>query len=372
MTKTCSELFQGMDCTIIGNGNEEVAGLAFRSDEVRPNDMFFCIVGTVVDGHSFAQDAIDRGATSLVAERKVYLADATDVTEVVVSDSRKAMAYASANYYDNPSRAFSLVGITGTNGKTTTTYLVEHIASVAGNRCGVIGTVGNKIAGAMEHAERTTPESPDLQKLFARMRDAGCTVYNFSKGGMSAKCYCESFAEENDFWNIEKRCQAYIMALGVNDVSQIIGGEYELGTIDDIDTADYKNNAETFAGWYAQIIQRYKENQPKAKFFLMTMPKEPMRDEKRKELNAKHNRLMYQLAELFDNCYVLDLCKYAPEYDEEFKKNFYLAGHLNAAGYRLTALMVESYIDYIIRHNPEDFKQVGFVGTPFYNEDFKW
>lgn len=176
MTKTCSELFQGMDCTIIGNGNEEVAGLAFRSDEVRPNDMFFCIVGTVVDGHSFAQDAIDRGATSLVAERKVYLADATDVTEVVVSDSRKAMAYASANYYDNPSRAFSLVGITGTNGKTTTTYLVEHIASVAGNRCGVIGTVGNKIAGVMEHAERTTPESPDLQKLFARMRDAGCTV----------------------------------------------------------------------------------------------------------------------------------------------------------------------------------------------------
>ena len=106
----------------------------------------------------------------------MYLADATDVTEVVVSDSRKAMAYASANYYDNPSRAFSLVGITGTNGKTTTTYLVEHIASVAGNRCGVIGTVGNKIAGVMEHAERTTPESPDLQKLFARMRDAGCTV----------------------------------------------------------------------------------------------------------------------------------------------------------------------------------------------------
>ena len=175
MTKTCSELFQGMDCTIIGNGNEEVAGLAFRSDEVRPNDMFFCIVGTVVDGHSFAQDAIDRGAPSLVAARKVYLADATDVTEVVVSDSRKAMAYASANYYDNPSRAFSLVGITGTNGKTTTTYLVEHIASVAGNRCGVIGTVGNKIAGAMEHAERTTPESFELQKLFRQMSDAGCT-----------------------------------------------------------------------------------------------------------------------------------------------------------------------------------------------------
>lgn len=203
-------------------------------------------------------------------------------------------------------------------------------------------------------------------------RDAGCTVYNFSKGGMSAKWYCESFAEENDFWNIEKRCQAYIMALGVNDISQIIGGEYELGTIDDIDTADYKNNAGTFAGWYAQIIQRYQENQPKAKFFLMMMPYEPQSDDKRKDLYKKHNELIHRMAELFDNCYVLDFCKYAPDYDDEFKKNFYLAGHLNAAGYRLTALMVESYIDYIIRHNPEDFKQVGFIGTPFFNEDSKW
>lgn len=176
MTKTCAELFKGMDCTIIGNGEEEVSGLAFRSDGVEPGDMFFCIVGNVVDGHSFAQDAIDRGASALVVERKVYLADATDVTEIVVADSRKAMAYAAANFYDHPSRDFSLVGITGTNGKTTTTYLVEHIASVAGNRCGVIGTVGNKIGGVMEKSEHTTPESPDLQKLFARMRDAGVGV----------------------------------------------------------------------------------------------------------------------------------------------------------------------------------------------------
>ena len=176
MTKTCAELFQGMECTIIGNENEEVNGLAFRSDQVRPGDMFFCIVGNVVDGHSFAQDAIDRGATTLVVERKVYLADATNVTEVVVADSRKAMAQVAANFYDHPSKDFALVGITGTNGKTTTTYLVEHIASVAGKRCGVIGTVGNKINGVMEKSEHTTPESPDLQKLFARMRDAGVDV----------------------------------------------------------------------------------------------------------------------------------------------------------------------------------------------------
>ena len=175
MTKTCSELFEGLDCTIIGNGAEEVGGLAYRSDACKPGDMFFCIVGLKVDGHSFAQDAINRGAKFLVVERKVYLADATDVTEIVVNDSRKAMAHVAANYYDNPSRDFALVGVTGTNGKTTTTYLVDQIARHVGMRTGVIGTVGVEIAGVHEKAEHTTPESPDLQNTLARMRDAGCT-----------------------------------------------------------------------------------------------------------------------------------------------------------------------------------------------------
>lgn len=176
MTKTCKELFAGIDCTVIGNEREEVSGIAYRSDRVQPGDAFFCIVGLKVDGHTFAQDAIDRGAKVLVVERKVYLADATDVTEVVVSDTRKAMAAVSANFYDHPSRNFDLVGITGTNGKTTTTYLVEHIAQVAGRKAGVIGTVGVRVGGQMEKSEHTTPESPDLQRLFARMRDAQCDM----------------------------------------------------------------------------------------------------------------------------------------------------------------------------------------------------
>ena len=121
MGKTCAELFAGMDCTIIGNPSEVVEGLAYRSDRACPGDMVFCIVGLTVDGHSYAQDAIDRGAKVLVVERKVYLADATDVTEVVVSDSRKAMAVVAANFYDHPAAAMQLVGVTGTNGKTTTT-----------------------------------------------------------------------------------------------------------------------------------------------------------------------------------------------------------------------------------------------------------
>ncbi len=176
MGKTVAELFSGLDCSIIGDENVEVTGLAYRSDHVRPEDMFFCVVGLTVDGHTFAQDAIDRGAKVLVVERPPYLADSTDVTEVVVSDTRKAMAHVAARYYDDPSASFDLVGVTGTNGKTTTTYLVEHILRVAGRMTGVIGTVGIRIGDELEKSEHTTPEAPDLEAIMARMRDARCQV----------------------------------------------------------------------------------------------------------------------------------------------------------------------------------------------------
>lgn len=174
--KTCGELFAGIDCTIIGNPDEPISGIAYRSDAVHPGDAFCCIMGLKADGHSFAQDAIDRGARVLIVERKVYLADATDVTEVVVKDSRKAMARLASRFYGNPSEAFSLVGVTGTNGKTTTTFLVNHIAQVLGNKTGLIGTVGIEIDGEHRPSSHTTPESPDLQKIFAMMRDEGCGV----------------------------------------------------------------------------------------------------------------------------------------------------------------------------------------------------
>ena len=176
MAKTCAELFSTSDCTIIGNPDEMIEGIAYRSDKVQPGDVFFCIVGKVTDGHSYAQDAINRGAKVLVVERKLYLADATDVTEVVVSDSRKAMALAAAAFNDEPSTKFSLVGITGTNGKTTTTYLVNHILSHAGAKTGIIGTVGVIVDGTHEKTSNTTPESCDLQALFGRMVQANRIV----------------------------------------------------------------------------------------------------------------------------------------------------------------------------------------------------
>ncbi len=198
-------------------------------------------------------------------------------------------------------------------------------------------------------------------------REAGIDVLNFSRGGMTAKEYVETYAELKDFWSEDKACQAYILALGVNDV---LNQGQELGVIEDIDINSKYANKQTFAGYYARIIQQYKCNQPNAKFFLMTMPKDENEENNKKK--AAHAKLLHQMAELFDNTYVIDFYNYAPVYDEEFRRNFFLGGHMNPAGYILTAKMVMSYIDYIVRHNPEDFSQVGFIGKTYHNYNAKW
>jgi hypothetical protein len=136
--------------------------------------------------------------------------------------------------------------------------------------------------------------------------------------------------------------------------------------LSDICKEDYRKNARTFAGYYAAIVQRLKDIAPDAKFFFMTMPEENNRAEIQLLKNA-HAKLMYDFAEFFDNSYVLDFKKYAPVYNEAFKQKFYLNNHLNAAGYALTAKFVISYIDYIIRHNIEDFSEIALVNTPYKN-----
>lgn len=236
-----------------------------------------------------------------------------------------------------------------------------------GGFCGIFRTIGC-IGDSLSSGEFETRDSEgkhgyhDLYEYswgqyIARM--TGAKVYNFSKGGMSAEVYWNSFADEKDFWNEDKLCQAYILALGVNE---ILCQNKEIGTIDDIDFNDYKNNKDTFAGFYGRIIQRLKEMRPDAKFFLMTMPKSDKGeiDDKKKQGHAK---VLYDMAEKFDNTYIIDLYKYAPVYDAEFRKNFYLLGHMNPMGYMLTAKMTAAYIDYIIRQNPGEFKHVGFIGT---------
>ena len=198
-------------------------------------------------------------------------------------------------------------------------------------------------------------------------REAGCKVYNFSRGGMTAKEYMESYADRKGYWNEDWAAQAYIMALGVND---LWGQKQPVGSVADICAEDWHKNAPTFTGYFAQIIQRYKTIQPKAKFFLVTMPRS---DNPECEKNAEaQTAAMHALADYFDYTYVIDLHRYAPVYDSEFAKKFYLGGHLNPMGYMLTARMTMAYIDYIIRHNMEDFAQVPFIGQPFHNVGAKW
>ena len=189
-------------------------------------------------------------------------------------------------------------------------------------------------------------------------RKNGLKAYNFSRGGMTAKEYLDSFAEANGFWDEDKKCQAYVIALGVNDV---YNGGMEIGTVKDVDTENYRNNKPTFIGNYGRIISRYKEISPEAKFFFVTFPKDNNRG-----TEAQCKRVieeLYNLTGVFSNSYVIDLYKYGPVYDEAFHNQFFLYGHMNPMGYAFTANMVDSYIDYIIRKNPEDFKNTAFINT---------
>jgi hypothetical protein len=195
-------------------------------------------------------------------------------------------------------------------------------------------------------------------------RKNGLLAYNFSRGGMTTREYVESFAEQRGFWDADKAAQAYVIALGVND---LYGKHLEFGSIDDIHPSEPEKNAKTFLGYYGAIISRYKKISPDARFFLLTFPKETSHEGC--EITLQMRKALYEIAKIFDKTYVIDLYEYGPVYDEEFKKNFYLLGHLNPQGYMLTAQLVDSYIDYIVRHDPEEFATVGFVGTDI---QYKW
>lgn len=194
-------------------------------------------------------------------------------------------------------------------------------------------------------------------QYIARM--TGSKVYNFSRGGMTAKEYCESFAAESGFWSPKLAAQAYIIALGANDKWQ----EYETGSAADVDPEDWRKNKETFAGYYGQIIQRVREISPDAKLFFVTEPEHESDDEKAQLRKREERDVLYGFAAMFENSYVIDLYKYAPVYDEKFKKHFYMNGHMNPAGYKLSADMIASYIDYIVRSRPNDFMTAGLIGT---------
>ena len=156
---------------VVGDPRVPVAGVTYRSTEVGPRSLFFAVPGGTVDGHVFAHDAAGAGAGAVVVERRLDLPD--EVVQVVVPSVREAMGPIAAAFYGRPADAMTIVGVTGTNGKTTTTYLLERVFREAGLAPGVIGTTGIRVDGRPEPFDRTTPEAPDLHRLLAGMRDRG-------------------------------------------------------------------------------------------------------------------------------------------------------------------------------------------------------
>jgi len=158
-----------------GDLEVEVAGLAYDSRKVGPGTVFFCVPGEKVDGHEFGPAAVAAGAVALVVERELEL----DAAQVVVADARAAMAPLAARFEGDPTARLRVFGVTGTNGKTTTAFLVREILEAAGVQTGLLGTVKQVVGGVEEEVERTTPEAIDLQATFRRMLatgDAACAM----------------------------------------------------------------------------------------------------------------------------------------------------------------------------------------------------
>jgi UDP-N-acetylmuramoyl-L-alanyl-D-glutamate--2,6-diaminopimelate ligase len=154
---------------VVGRAPAEVRDLAYDTRAVEPGSLFFCVPGARFDGHDFAAEALAAGAVALVVERPLDL----PVSQLVVADTRAAMAAAADAFFGEPTRELSVAGVTGTNGKTTTTFLIYAILAAAGRRPGLLGTIECRVGGERRPAVRTTAEAIDLQRTFREMLDVG-------------------------------------------------------------------------------------------------------------------------------------------------------------------------------------------------------
>ena len=168
------ELVKGMShYEISGDPEQPINGLAYDSRQVKPGNLFVALRGHQQDGHDYLRDALEKGAVALVGESFPGIGE--DVTRVRVKDSREALSKLSILFYDHPFEGLNLIGITGTNGKTTTSYLLESILSTAGAKPGVVGTINYRYGGKTYPAPVTTPESLDLMRFIREMADDGVT-----------------------------------------------------------------------------------------------------------------------------------------------------------------------------------------------------
>ena len=157
---------------IRGTDDIEVTEVVYDSRKVTQGSLFICIPGANADGHDFAAQVAEAGARVLVVQKEVQLPETAQVTVIRVADTRYAMAFISAAWFGHPAKSLKVIGITGTKGKTTTTYLIKNILEEAGRRVGLIGTIEVIIGKTHIHAGNTTPESYLVQQYFRQMVDA--------------------------------------------------------------------------------------------------------------------------------------------------------------------------------------------------------
>lgn len=163
-----SQLFADTPYELIG-ADVDIVEIRYDSRKVQPGDLFVCIVGSISDGHQYAEKAAAAGAAALVVERRLPV----DLPQILVYNSRVAMAEAARVFFDHPADQMTMVGVTGTNGKTTVTHMIKQIAEAAGHTVGMIGTIHNMIGTEIIETERTTPESIDLHRVLAHMVEQG-------------------------------------------------------------------------------------------------------------------------------------------------------------------------------------------------------
>ena len=171
--KSLAEIAEGIELQAVsGDPQVAVRGMALDSRQVLPGDLYTCVHGFNFDGHDFAAEALKKGAVALVVERLLPFA----VPQIQVADVRRVIGPMAAAFYDQPCSSLELAGVTGTNGKTTITYLIEKIGVKHGKKAGLIGTMGARIAGREFAGERTTPEAIEIQKLLREMVNEGVTL----------------------------------------------------------------------------------------------------------------------------------------------------------------------------------------------------
>ena len=180
------DALEAVPCDPIGKGcDPTISGLSYHSSQTQPGDLFFCFRGQHADGHEFAQEAVDRGAVALLVERELAVQPA--VPQLMVPDCRRWGALVSAIFWGQPTKDLLLIGVTGTSGKTTTTHLIRHLLHESGLPTGMIGTLGTMVGGKMVKGMLTTPEAPDLQRVFRQMVMAGdrAAVMEVSSHGLA-------------------------------------------------------------------------------------------------------------------------------------------------------------------------------------------